>query len=79
MIMAAEEATGLDLQALRRAAVLTQGELAEKMGVGPRIITKWENGEAMPRPTNIRKLAEALGVSPREVVAALQRSGKRGA
>ncbi len=79
MIMAAEEATGLDLQALRRAAVLTQGELAAKIGVGPRIITKWENGEAMPRPTNIRKLAETLGVSPREVVAALQQSGKRGA
>ncbi len=79
MIMATEEATELDLQALRRAAVLTQGELAEQIGVGPRIITKWENGEATPRPANIRKLAVALGVSPRAIVAALQRSGKRDA
>ncbi len=77
MAVAAEETRRQDLRALRQDAVLTQGELAARLGVGPRIITKWENGEARPRPANIRKLAEVLGVSPREVLAALQRSTKQ--
>jgi DNA-binding transcriptional regulator YiaG len=66
-----------DLRSLRRDAVLTQQELADRIGVQQRMVSKWENGETMPRPTNIRKLAEALEVEPREVLAALQQPTMR--
>ncbi len=61
------------LQRLRKTAVLTQQELANAVGVHLRVVQSWEAGEAMPRPANIRKLAEVLGVTPREVLAALER------
>ncbi len=77
MVVATEQPAAADLRTLRRNAVLTQAELAAKLGVGQRIVSMWENGEAMPRPGNIRKLAEALGITPREVLAALQRSAER--
>ena len=73
----AMEAARKGLRSLRRDAVLTQQELADQIGVQQRMVSKWENGEAMPRPTNIRKLAEALGVEPREVLAALQQPTTR--
>ncbi len=71
--MTATPAAKNGLGALRQQAVLTQRELAAALGVHPRLISKWENGEARPRPANIRKLAEALGITPREVLAALGR------
>jgi len=71
------EAARKGLRALRRDAVLTQQELADRIGVQQRMVSKWENGEAMPRPTNIRKLAEALAVEPREVLAALRQPTTR--
>ena len=73
MIVATEKPTAADLRTLRRNAVLTQEELAAKVGVRQRMVSLWENGEATPRPANIRKLAEVLGVTPREVLAALER------
>ena len=75
----ATEAPQKSLRSLRREAVLTQQELADRMGVQQRMVSKWENGETMPRPANIRKLAAALGVEPREVLAALQRPGEQDA
>ncbi len=59
------------LQKLRELAVLTQAELAEKVGVSVTTISHWETGSKRPRASNIRKLAEALAVTPREVLAAI--------
>ncbi len=60
------------LRALRRDAVLTQQELADRIGVQQRMVSKWENGETMPRPSNIRKLAAIFGVEPGVVLVALR-------
>jgi transcriptional regulator with XRE-family HTH domain len=53
----------------RRRAALTQGELAEKAGVGINTIVRIETGGITePRVSTLRKLAEALGVHPRELL-----------
>jgi len=54
----------------RRRAALTQGELAERAGVGITTIVRIERGEIEePRVSTLRKLAEALGVEPRDLLA----------
>ncbi len=59
------------LQQLRQLAILTQAELAEELGVSVTTISHWETGSKRPRASNIRKLAKVLGVSPQEVLAAI--------
>ena len=48
---------------LRRAKRLTQGQLADVVGVSFQTISKWENGTAMPDVTYLPKLAEFFEVS----------------
>ncbi len=60
------------LQKLRVLAVLTQAELAEKVGVSVTTISHWETGSKRPRASNIRKLAQALDMSPSEILTAIE-------
>nr|WP_315437920.1 helix-turn-helix transcriptional regulator [uncultured Pseudomonas sp.] len=48
---------------LRGEKNLTQQELGDAIGVSPSQISRYEAGQAMPRKTMLRKLADALGVS----------------
>ncbi len=48
------------LKEQRERVMLSQGELAEKSGVGISAINKIEKGKEIPWPRTIRKLAEAL-------------------
>ena len=54
---------GKKIRQLRFRAGLTQEQLAEKMGVGPQAVSKWENAAAMPDITALPLLAETFGVS----------------
>jgi transcriptional regulator with XRE-family HTH domain len=57
------------LRGERRRAALTQGELAERAGVGINTIVRIETGEiSEPRVSTLRKLADALGVKPRDLL-----------
>ena len=57
------------LRRSRRRAALTQTELAEKSGVGITTITRIEAGHIPePRVSTLRKLADALGVEPRDLL-----------
>jgi transcriptional regulator with XRE-family HTH domain len=56
----------LKRQRTRRA--LTQAELAEHAGVTTATVARIERDEIEPRMTTLRKLAEALGVDPAELV-----------
>lgn len=47
----------------RRTQGLTQKQLAQKLGVTNKTISKWETGEGYPDITIIPQLAETLGVS----------------
>jgi transcriptional regulator with XRE-family HTH domain len=58
-----------NLREMRRRAALTQGELADKAGVGITTIVRIETGEITePRVSTLRKLAQALDVSPAELL-----------
>ncbi len=59
------------LRELRRAKLLTQKELAERVGVWYQTVQGWERGERRPRPAAMRKLCEVLGVTPAALLAAL--------
>ena len=59
------------LAGLRRAALLSQRELAEHVGVNIRIVQSWESGEKSPRPQHQRRLVEVLGVTPAELLEAI--------
>ncbi|SKA13777.1 helix-turn-helix domain-containing protein [Sediminibacterium ginsengisoli] len=52
------------LTELRKAAGLTQEEVAEKSGLTVRTIQRLESGSSVPRAYTLRKLGEALGMAP---------------
>lgn len=56
---------------LRKAAKLTQLELAVRLGVTPSTVYNWERGMAEPRARQLGLLAEALGVTADEALASL--------
>ena len=58
-----EESLGKRIAALRREKGLKQDELAEKMGVSPQAVSKWENDQTCPDINLLPKLAQLLGVT----------------
>ncbi len=62
------EVDGQKLQKLRRRRLLLIGELADKSGVHRNTISKLENGKGGAYPETIRRLADALGVDPTELI-----------
>jgi transcriptional regulator with XRE-family HTH domain len=56
------------LKGLREDRVVSQRELARMAGLAYGTIWRLENGFPEARTGTIRKLAEALGVEPRELV-----------
>jgi transcriptional regulator with XRE-family HTH domain len=53
---------------LRNELALSQAELAEEVGITITALSRIERNEAQPRPKTRRRLAEALGVKPRELL-----------
>ena len=54
---------GKRIAALRREKGLKQDELAEKLGVSPQAVSKWENDQTCPDISILPLLAKILGVS----------------
>ena len=54
---------GKKIRQLRFRASLTQEQLAEKLGIAPQSVSKWENAVAMPDIMTLPLLAEVFGVS----------------
>jgi transcriptional regulator with XRE-family HTH domain len=59
---------GDNLKELRTLNALTQEELAERAGLTVAALSRIERNQAEPRPSTLRKLADALGVTPAQVV-----------
>ena len=59
---------GEALRRLRKDRALSLRELGERSGVAFDAINKLELGKRSAQPRTIRKLAEALGVEPRELM-----------
>ncbi|MBE7000862.1 MAG: helix-turn-helix transcriptional regulator [Ruminococcaceae bacterium] len=66
------ETLGSRIAALRREKGLKQDELAEKLGVSPQAVSKWENDISCPDISLLPALAELLGVTVDELL-----SGKK--
>ena len=64
--------TGCFIAQLRKELGLTQKELAEKLEVTDKAISRWETGKGLPDTSLLKPLAEILGVSVGELL-----SGKR--
>ena len=56
------------LYTLRRGAGMTQQELAEKLGVTNRTISKWETGETFPETSQLIPLADLFHVTVDELL-----------
>ena len=54
---------GKRIAALRREKGLKQDELAEKLGVSPQAVSKWENDQTCPDISILPQLAKILGIS----------------
>lgn len=56
------------IAALRKANGLTQKQLAEKLNVSDKAVSRWERDEAMPDLSLIPELAEVFGVTTDEIL-----------
>lgn len=63
-----QEKIGKFIAELRRQKGLTQVELAEKLGVTDRSISKWENGKCMPDLSLFKPLCEELEITINELL-----------
>ena len=63
------------LYEMRKAAGLSQNELAEKLGVTGKAVSKWETGAAKPRTNVLRDLSALLNVPVEELLK--KREGER--
>ncbi len=67
-----------NLKEMRRRKLLTQKELAQALGTNYQTVQRWESGESTPRPAAMRRLCAVLGVTPDELLAAVDEAAARG-
>ena len=58
----------LRLREVRESRFMTQDELAARSGIHQVTISRIELGHVEPRFSTIKRLADALGIEPRELV-----------
>lgn len=60
--------TGTTIKLLREQRKMTQSELAERIGVSSKTISKWETAKGLPDITLLQPLAQVLGISVIELM-----------
>lgn len=60
--------TGTTIRQLRESRNMTQSDLAEKIGVSSKTISKWETARGLPDISLLQPLAQALGISVIELM-----------
>ena len=60
--------TGATVKQLRERQGMTQGALADKIGVSSKTVSKWETGKGLPDISLLEPLAKALGISVIELM-----------
>ena len=68
---------GNTLCRLREEHNLTQKELAKILDVSDKAVSKWENGQAIPRMDTLEKIAETLDTSVEELIVSSKENSKR--
>lgn len=72
-----KQTLGAKIAALRKECGMTQLELADKMGVTDKAVSKWERDLSCPDVNTIPKLAELFGVSVDELMQVKTASPKK--
>lgn len=57
-----------NLSAARAAKGMSKRQLAQAAGIHPAQVTRYENGDQMPMVRQLRKLADALGVTSDDLI-----------
>lgn len=60
--------TGTTIKLLRERRNMTQAELAEKIGISSKTVSKWETAKGLPDISLLKPLAQALGISVIELM-----------
>ena len=68
---------GQNVQRLRRAAGLSQEELAERLGVTRQAVSKWENDQTSPDSLKMIRLAEVLDTDIEYLTTGRRNYGRR--
>lgn len=63
-----KQTLGMMISSLRKEKGMTQLELAEKMGVTDKAVSKWERDLSLPDINSIPKLAEIFDISVDELM-----------
>ena len=63
-----QQTLGMMITSLRKEQGMTQLELAEKMGVTDKAVSKWERDLSCPDVNSLPKLAEIFGISVDELM-----------
>lgn len=63
-----QEKIGKFIAALRKENSMTQKELAEKLGVSDKTVSKWETGRGLPEISIMQSLCETLDISINELL-----------
>ena len=63
-----QKKTGEFIQQLRKAQGLTQKELADKLGISDKTVSKWETGNGLPDIASLSPLCKALGINVNELL-----------
>ena len=72
-----KEKFGEFVSKLRKERGMTQKELAEKLFVSDKAVSKWERGQSLPDITMLNPLADALGVTAAELLNCGKIEGKK--
>lgn len=67
-LQALQALLGKNVRLARRAASLTQEDLADRTGVAQDYVSKLESGQKNPEIATLLKFAKALGVAPYELL-----------
>jgi DNA-binding XRE family transcriptional regulator len=67
-----KKSLGETLKKYRTKNSMTQEFVAESLGVSRQAVSKWENGTADPSTSNLLKLAKLYGITPEELIRAVQ-------
>ena len=60
--------TGQYIARKRKEKNMTQAQLAEKLGVSNKAVSKWESGASDPSTTNLMALAKLFGTTAEELL-----------
>ena len=63
-----QQTTGKFIAHKRKEKNLTQEQLAEKLGVSHKTVSKWETGKCMPDYSVVKNLCEELGITVAELM-----------